>query len=105
MKVDISQCLQAISLPFTDCELNDATINGCTSCFLLFTPVVVSTPYQSPRCGVDDDVLSRESLEVLAADSVGRWSGHEEATSIRISFLHLDLNGDGVENDIKCLNP
>ena len=29
-------------------------------------------------------LLSREGLEALAADSVGRLSGHEEATSIRI---------------------
>ena len=41
--------------------------------------VVVRSPHQSPRC-----LTSRESLQVLAADSVGRWSGREEATSIQI---------------------
>ena len=54
INVDISQRLQAISLPFTDCALNEATMNGCT---------FVS------------------------------------------SFLHLDLNGDCMDDDIRCLNP
>ena len=36
--VNISQRLQAISSPFTDCALNEATINGCTFRFFLFTP-------------------------------------------------------------------
>ena len=31
-----------------------------------------------------DVVFWREILEVLATDSVGRWSGREEATSTRI---------------------
>ena len=53
INVDISQRLQAISLPFTDCALNEATINECN-----FFP----------------------------------------------SFLHLDLNDDGVEDDIQYLN-
>ena len=35
------------------------------------------------------DLTSRESSDVLAADSVGRWSGREEATSIRIQLLSL----------------
>ena len=35
INVGISQRLQAISLPFTDCALNEATMNGC---FFLFTP-------------------------------------------------------------------
>ena len=52
--VDISQRLQAISLPFTDCALNEATTNEC-----IFSS----------------------------------------------SFLHLDLNDDGVEDDIQSLNP
>ena len=30
--------LHAISLPFTDCALNEAAMNGCTFCFFLFTP-------------------------------------------------------------------
>ena len=87
--------------------------------------VVVSSPHQSPRCGVSrlrsaqsiaiplsvrsasiapahwstkselhcrhrplshqkGDLTSRENSKVLAADSVGRWSCHEEATSIGI---------------------
>ena len=29
MDVDISQRLQAISLPFTDCALNEASMNEC----------------------------------------------------------------------------
>ena len=36
INVDISQGLQAISLPFTDCAFNEATMNGCTICFFLF---------------------------------------------------------------------
>ena len=32
--VDISQRLQAISLPFADCAVNEATMNGCSFCFL-----------------------------------------------------------------------
>ena len=35
--------------------------------------------------------MSRESLKVLAADNVGRLSGREEATSIRISNMLLWL--------------
>ena len=54
INVDISQRLQAISLPFTDCALNEATMNK--------------------------------------ANFVS-------------SFLHLDLNDDGVEDDIQYLNP
>ena len=54
INVDISQRLQAISLPFTDCALNEATMNECK----FFS-----------------------------------------------SFLHLDLNDDGVEDDFQCLNP
>ena len=38
INVDISQRLQAISLPFTDCALNEATMNECKLCFFLFTP-------------------------------------------------------------------
>ena len=34
INVDISQCLQAISFPFTDCALSKAKMNGCTLCFL-----------------------------------------------------------------------
>ena len=34
-------------------------------------------------------LTSRESLEVLAADSVGRLSGREEATSIRIDRIRF----------------
>ena len=54
INVDISQRLQSISLPFTDCALNEATMNKCKFCFF---------------------------------------------------FLHLDLNDDGVEDDIQCLDP
>ena len=36
--VDISQRLQAISLPFTDCALNEATMNECKFGYFLFTP-------------------------------------------------------------------
>ena len=54
INVDISQGLQAISLPFTDCALNEVIMNGCTFSFFL---------------------------------------------------LCLDLNGDGVEDGIQCLNP
>ena len=36
-----------------DCALNEATMNGCTLSFFHFAPiVVVSSPHQSPRCGV-----------------------------------------------------
>ena len=47
---DISQRLQSISLLFTVCALNEATMNECTFCFFLFTPrlVVVSSYHQSP---------------------------------------------------------
>ena len=38
LNVDISQRLQAISLPFTDRALNEATMNECKFCFFLFTP-------------------------------------------------------------------
>ena len=38
INVDISQRLQAISLPFPDCGLNEATINECIFCFFLSTP-------------------------------------------------------------------
>ena len=38
INVDVSQCLQAISLPFTDCSLNEATMNGCNFCFFFFIP-------------------------------------------------------------------
>ena len=54
INVDISQRLQAISFPFTDCALNEATMN-------------------------EGNFFS--------------------------SFLHLDLNDDGVEDDIQYLNP
>ena len=36
INVDISQRLQAISLPFTDCALNEATMNGCIFCLFPF---------------------------------------------------------------------
>ena len=39
------------------------------------------------------DMTSRESLEVLAADSVGRLSGYEEATSIRITKTNIMVCG------------
>ena len=54
INVDISQRLQTISLPITDCALDEATMNECKFCFFLF---------------------------------------------------HLDLNDDGVEDDIQCSNP
>ena len=38
INVDISQRLQAISLPFTDCALNEATMNACKFFVFLFTP-------------------------------------------------------------------
>ena len=40
INADISQRLQAISLPFTDCvwSNNEATMNECKCCFFLFTP-------------------------------------------------------------------
>ena len=38
INVDISQRLQAISLPFTDCDLNEATMNEFKFCFCFFTP-------------------------------------------------------------------
>ena len=37
INADISQRLQAMSLPFTDCALNEATMNGCKFCFFLIT--------------------------------------------------------------------
>ena len=54
MYIDVSQRLDAISLPFTDCALNEATTNGCLFCFFLLTPVVVvvNSFHQSRRCGV-----------------------------------------------------
>ena len=33
--------------------------------------------------------------------TMNRWIDGDFASS----FLHLDLNGDGVEDDIHCLNP
>ena len=33
------------------------------------------------------DLTSRESWEVLAVDSVGRWSGRQEVTSVQISYF------------------
>ena len=39
-------------------------------------------------------LTSRESLEVLAADNVGRQSGREEATSIRIIDYLVELFND-----------
>ena len=38
INVVVSQSLQAISLSFTYCVLNEATMNGCTFCLFLFTP-------------------------------------------------------------------
>ena len=38
------------------------------------------------------DLTCRKSLEALAIDCVGRLSGHEEATSIRIWFIALRVN-------------
>ena len=38
INVDISQCSQAISLPFIDCSLNEETMIGCTFCFFPSTP-------------------------------------------------------------------
>ena len=35
--VDISLRLQAISLPISDCALNDATMNRCAFCFIPYT--------------------------------------------------------------------
>ena len=38
INVDILQRLQAITLPFTDCALNETTMNECKFRFFLFTP-------------------------------------------------------------------
>ena len=49
INVDISQRLQAISLSFTNCALNEATMNECKFCFFLSTPHLNND-------GVEDDI-------------------------------------------------
>ena len=79
-------------MPFAFHCIRRRQLVGVETCpgFISISPTHWSRS-RSSRASIDrsatkGDLTSRESSEVLAMDSVGRWSGRDEATSIRIRW-------------------